>query len=235
MKIKYLALALSIGCINPVSANTVTNSNNPVSNSSGSVQNVGIQQLTGRFFQNQYGGGIVCQGTTLSIQPYLVSNTSFSRPYEATYLDPIYSTTDVLGAYDEDGNEIGDNQVDDPDLIIGHKEVRSAQKDQYSVTPGISISLQIPLDRKAVRQCHEVVAKQAQLMEMAIQDKRLTMELNRLALCGKAFSSGYRHKPGTKYAMICSDIELVSKPNTLIDHSHKLTFEKPSAPSSSQK
>ena len=235
MRNRYLALLLTLGCVTPAHANTVSNTNNPVSNSSGSVQNVGVMQMPSRQFQNQYGGGIVCQGSTLAIQPYLVSNMSVTRPYEDSFLDPIYSTLDVEGATDDDGNTIGDGQVDNPGQVIGYKTVRTAQKDNYSITPGISASFNIPLDRKAQRICREAAQRQIDLMQIAWEDKRLVYELNRLKICGSQLKAGVRYKKGTKYEKICADIEIVNKPNTLINHSHELTFEKPSAPSSSQK
>ncbi|BCV03768.1 MAG: hypothetical protein CM15mV73_020 [Caudoviricetes sp.] len=44
--------------------------NNPVSNSSGSVTNLGVMNMPTRQFQNQVGGNtVVCQSDTLVIQP----------------------------------------------------------------------------------------------------------------------------------------------------------------------
>ena len=111
----------------PSYANT-NMTNNPVSNSSGSVTNLGVMNMPTRQFQNQVGGQtVVCQSDTLVIQPFVTSSASFTKPYQDYYLDPIYSVRDVEGATDANGVTIGDGDADNPGQFIGYKTIRTAQ------------------------------------------------------------------------------------------------------------
>ena len=72
---------------------------NPIANSSGSVTNQAIQVLQGPYITNTYGNGIQCQGATMNITPYLTGTGNFKRPFEHTYMDPVYDMSDL----DDDG------------------------------------------------------------------------------------------------------------------------------------
>ena len=63
---------------------------NPVANSSGSVTNQAIQVLQGPYITNTYGNGIQCQGPTMNVTPFLTGNIAVKRPYEQTWMDPVY-------------------------------------------------------------------------------------------------------------------------------------------------
>ena len=52
----------------------------------------------GPYITNTYGGGIQCQGETLNITPYVTGASSFPRPWEAYYDDPVYDMSDNFGA-----------------------------------------------------------------------------------------------------------------------------------------
>ena len=217
-------LFISIGLQSPALSNTTTSTANPIANSSGSVQNVGVMNMPTRQFQNQVGlNTVVCQGDTLVIQPFLTTGFSATRPYEGSYLDPIYSTRDIAGTTDADGNTVGDGDPDNPGQIIGYRTVRTAQKDNYSISPGISVSWNIQLDRKSVNTCRQAQKRQSDLILAKLNDQKIAVELGRLKTCGDLMSKGYRFKPGTKYAILCDDVELVSAPNTLIDHQHPIS------------
>ena len=222
MKRKYFAL-LFVATINNAAYANTNMTNNPVANSSGSVTNLGVMNMPTRQFQNQVGmQTVVCQGDTLVIQPFVTSSMSATRPYTPSYLDPIYSTRDVEGATDADGNTIGDGDADNPGQIIGYKRIRTAQKDTYSLSPGISLSWNIQLDRASGRNCREAQKRQSDLILAKLNDSKLAMELGRLKTCGTLLKNGMRFKSDSKYAKLCSDIELISPPNTLIDHQHSI-------------
>ena len=72
---------------------------NPIANSSGSVTNQAIQVLQGPYITNTYGNGIQCQGATMNVTPYLTGTGNFKRPFEHTYMDPVYDMSDL----DDDG------------------------------------------------------------------------------------------------------------------------------------
>ena len=219
---RYLFTALLL--INsPVIADT-TMTNNPISNSSGSVTNLGVMNMPSKQFTNTLSlNQVQCQGDTLVIQPFLTTGFSATRPYEGSYLDPIYSTRDIAGTTDADGNTVGDGDPDNPGQIIGYRTVRTAQKDNYSISPGISVSWNIQLDRKSVNTCRQAQKRQSDLILAKLNDQKIAVELGRLKTCGDLMSKGYRFKPGTKYAILCADVELVSAPNTLIDHQHPIS------------
>ena len=234
---RYLFAALLL--INsPVIADT-TMTNNPISNSSGSVTNLGVMNMPSKQFTNTLSlQQVQCQGDTLVIQPFLTGNYSGGMPKIDSFLEPIYSTKDVKGAIDpETKKEIGDGEVDNPTLIRGYKTVKRFEKTNYAISPGISLSWNINLDRKSVRKCREGQKHVVNLLQAKYEDARVSYELGRAKHCADLLGNGVRFKKGTKYEVLCADIELVSKPNTLIDHSHSIetTSEDPSAGFSFQK
>ena len=207
----------------PVIADT-TMTNNPVSNSSGSVTNLGVMNMPSKQFTNTLSlNQVQCQGDTLVIQPFLTGNVSGGQPKIDSYLEPIYSTKDIKGAYDDDGNEIGDGEVDDPTLIRGYRSVKRFEKTNYAISPGISLSWNVNLDRKSVRACRRSQGYLVKLLQAKHEDARLSYELGRAKHCADLMGNGVRFKKGTKYAILCDDIELVSKPGTLIDHTHSIS------------
>ena len=151
---RYLFTALLL--INsPVIADT-TMPNNPVSKSSGSVTNLGVMTMPSKQFTNTLSlNQVQCQGDTLVIQPFLTGNYSGGTPKVDSFLDPVYSTKDIKGATDENGKEIGDGEVDDPTLVRGYRTVKRFEKTNYAFSPGISLSWNINLARKSVRNCRK--------------------------------------------------------------------------------
>jgi len=225
---RYIFAALLL--INsPVIADT-TMTNNPISNSSGSVTNLGVMNMPSKQFTNTISlQQVQCQDDTLVIQPFLTGNYSGGMPKVDSFLEPIYSTKDVKGATDENGAEIGDGEIDDPTLIRGYKTVKRFEKTNYAISPGISLSWNINLDRKSVRKCREGQVHLVNLLQAKHEDARLSYELGRAKHCADLLGNGVRFKKGTKYEVLCADIELVSKPNTLIDHQHSMPSD-PSEP-----
>ena len=228
---RYLFAALLL-TNSPVIADT-TMTNNPVSNSSGSVTNLGVMNMPSKQFTNTLSlNQVQCQGDTLVVQPFLTGNYSGGMPKVDSFLEPIYSTKDVKGAFDDSGNEIGDGEVDDPTLVRGYRTVQRFEKTNYAISPGLSLSWNINLDRKSVRKCREGQVHVVNLLKAKYEDARLSYELGRAKHCADLLKNGIVIKG--KYAILCQDIELVSKPNTLIDHSHSIS-EDPSEPFSFQK
>jgi len=62
--------------------------------------------------------------------------------------------------------------------------------------------------------------KQNELYEASLAAKRLNYEMSRAKTCADNLKHGFRFKPGTAMAQICSDIELITPPN--IEHTHKI-------------
>ena len=125
----------------------------PVANSSGSVTNQAVQVLQGPYITNTYGSGIQCQGPTRNFTPYVTGSASASKPYEPYYMDPVYDVSDNFGAFDADGNEIGDGIIDNPGKILFRKKTRTGQKDNYSLGVGFSMTWSTPTDKKLQELC----------------------------------------------------------------------------------
>jgi hypothetical protein len=55
----------------------ITNIAGPSASSAGSVVNQGVQVLNGPFMMQTYGGGVACQGSSLSVSPFANSMAQF--------------------------------------------------------------------------------------------------------------------------------------------------------------
>ena len=193
---------------------------NTSSSSTGSVVNQAVQVVPSRQFQYQLGANQVCQGATLNISPFISATNSFGAPYQPYYSRPIYSTKDIVGAIDADGNDIGDGEPDEPTKIIRTEQVRTGmQQSNTSLNGGLTMTFSIPLDRSAIKLCRLGMERQVEMYEASLASSRLTYELQRLATCGK------RIREGTIFvgemAKICADVRVVTPPN--VEHTHAIS------------
>ena len=199
----------------------------PVANSSGSVTNQAIQVLQGPYITNTYGGGIQCQGPTLNITPYVTGAVSKQKPWEPYYMDPVYDISDNFGAFDADGNDIGDGIIDNPGRILFRKKTRTGQKDNYNLSLGFSATWSRPLDKSLQEQCKEAVSTQIALQQQLTANKRLDFEIARLKNCGELIKAGISFHPKSPYYSVCSDV-VVRDVTYIKPHRHTI----PSAPAS---
>ena len=193
----------------------------PVANSSGSVTNQAIQVLQGPYITNTYGSGIQCQGPTLNITPYITGAASAQKPFEPSYMDPVYDVTDNFGAFDENGNPMGDGILDNPGDVIFYKNTRTGQKDSYNLSVGVSATWSIPQDRKLQDQCKEAAAANIALMQQQSANKRLDFEIARLKNCGELIKKGISFHPRSPYYKICADV-VVQNVNVIAPHRHTI-------------
>ena len=191
----------------------------PNASSSGSVINQGVQVLQGPFHTNTYGNGIQCQGTTLSITPFLTGALSLKRPYESYYQDPVYDTSDA----NDDGI------IDNPGNVLYFKDVRTGQKDSHSITGGISATLSVPLDKRFTDRCLSAATTQEKIQQQILANKRLDFEIARLRECSKFKLQGINFAPTSSAYNICSDILTRPFKEKPIDHVHSISSD-PSAP-----
>ena len=217
---KYLyAIAttcLSLITCNPIYAETVggvSATANPIANSSGSVTNQAIQVLQGPYITNTYGNGIQCQGPTMNVTPYFTATGNFKRPFEHTYMDPVYDMSDL----NDDG------VLDNPGQILYYVPTRTGQQEVYNLSAGVSATWSRPLDKKLQEQCKEAAAANIAFMEQQTANKRLDFELARLKNCGNLMKEGVMFHPKSPYYAVCADVVLVNPPNTLPDHTHTIT------------
>ena len=193
----------------------------PVANSSGSVTNQAIQVLQGPYITNTYGAGIQCQGPTRNFTPYVTGTASAAKPYEPYYMDPVYDVSDNFGAFNDNGDPIGDGIIDNPGDIQFYKRTRTGQKDNYSLGIGFSMTWSTPTDKKLQELCKQAAASNIQLMQQAHANKRLDFEIARLKNCGELMKSGIMFRPGTEMAKICADVMVVGK-NYITPHTHSI-------------
>ena len=217
---KYLyAIAttcLSLITCNPIYAETVggvSATANPIANSSGSVTNQAIEVLQGPYITNTYGNGIQCQGPTMNVTPYFTATGNFKRPFEHTYMDPVYDMSDL----NDDG------VLDNPGQILYYVPTRTGQQEVYNLSAGVSATWSRPLDKDLQRQCKEAAAANIALLEQNTANKRLDFEIARLKNCGELMKAGIMFHPKSPYYAVCADVVLVNPPNTLPDHTHTIT------------
>ena len=230
---KYFLPVIAALVASPVNAETVggvSATASPIANSSAPVTNQAIQVLQGPYITNTYGGGIQCQGPTRNFTPYVTGTASASKPYEPYYMDPVYDVTDNFGAFDDNGNPIGDGVLDNPGDVSFYKKTRTGQKDNYSLGIGFSMTWSTPTDKKLQDLCKTAATTQIKLQEQLTANKRLDFEIARLKNCGELLKAGIRFKPGTQYAKICADVE-VSGVNFMVPHVHKIPSTSSSSPS----
>ena len=221
---KYIPAVIALLFATPVNAETVggvSATASPIANSSGSVTNQAIQVLQGPYITNTYGGGIQCQGPTRNFTPYVTGTASAQKPYEPYYMDPVYDVSDNRGAFDADGNEIGDGLIDNPGDIQFYKRTRTGQKDNYSIGLGFSMTWSTPTDKKLQELCKEAAASNIALMNQAHANKRLDFEIARLKNCGELMQKGIMFRPGTEMAKICADVMVIGK-NAITPHRHSI-------------
>jgi len=214
---KYLylvALILPLPCY--------SQSINTSSQSTGSVVNQAVQVVPARQFQYQLGANQVCQGATLNISPFLSATNSFGAPYQPYYSRPVYSTKDIVGAIDADGNDIGDGEPDEPTKIIRTEQVRTGmQQSNTSLNGGLTMTFSIPLSRKYMKMCRRGMERQVELYEASLASKRLNYEMSRLATCGKHIREGTIFVG--EMAKICADVKVVTPPN--VEHTHAISSD----------
>ena len=194
----------------------------PVANSSGSVTNQAIQVLQGPYITNTYGGGIQCQGPTLNFTPFVTGAASFQKPYQDYFDDPVYDMSDNYGAFDDDGNPIGDGIIDNPGKILFYMPTRTGQKDNYNLSLGLSATLSIPLDNSLQEKCKAAADTQTELQKQLLANKRLDFELARLKNCGDMKKKGIYFHPKSPYYSVCADV-IVTNPGGIIPpHNHSI-------------
>ena len=186
---------------------------NPVANSSGSVTNQAIQVLQGPYITNTYGDGIQCQGATMNFTPYVTRTGTWQDPYEAFFNDPVYNMAD--------NND--DNIPDNPGEILYYVPTRTGQKSTQNINLGFSMTISVPLDKKAMEQCKQSVDLHNEYRTQVIANKRLDFEIARLKNCGELKKQGIVFHPKSPYYSVCADVMLINQPNVVGEHTHTIT------------
>ena len=148
--------------------------------------------LQGPYITNTYGNGIQCQGATMNVTPYLTGTGNFKRPFEHTYMDPVYDMSDL----DDDG------VLDNPGQILYYVPTRTGQQEVYNISGGISATWSRPLDKEAREKCMEAAQTQTELQKQLTANKRLDFELARLKNCGEQ-NEGWSDVPSPVTILRC--------------------------------
>ena len=226
---KYLPAVIALLFSSPVNAETVGG----VSATASPIANVSEISVTSRRFRFYKAHTLLTLtgeessvGPTRNFTPYVTGTASAQKPYEPYFNDPVYDVSDNFGAFDDEGNDIGDGLIDNPGDIQFYKRTRTGQKDNYSLGIGFSMTWSTPTDKKLQELCKEAAASNIALMNQAHANKRLDFEIARLKNCGELMQRGIMFRPGTEMAKICADVVVVGK-NTITPHRH--TIPAPSA------
>ena len=184
-------------CPVKVFANTTVAS--PQSNAQGVVNNNATMITPSALPQNRYSQGIVCTSPSLTITPYLTDAWSFNRPTEQfTYQD----------IYDEDTG-----------AVKYTTKTPRFEKDNYNLNYGISMQFNIPLG-KGGELCREAAQVNIDAQRLLIAKTKMVMELYRLKICGEQARLGVVFVD--KYQVNCDGIKLISMPNQVLPHTHKI-------------
>ena len=220
--LKLISLCLTVGTATPSFASDiggVSATANPVANSSGSVTNQAIQVLQGPYITNTYGNNISCQGPTMNVTPFVTGNIAVKRPYEDSYLDPVYNNVDANN----------DDVPDNPGEILYYKPTRTGQKDSSTLSVGVSATWSKPLDKKLQALCKEAATANIAYMQQQTANKRLDFEIARLKNCGELMKAGIMFHKNSPYFAVCADVVLVNPPGTLPNHTHSIQTITPPA------
>ena len=194
----------------PVLANTSSTAA-PVAQSSSSVSNQAVQVLQGNLIESQFGNGVVCQNSMLTISPFVTTTFNQKRPQDLRYTLPVYNM-----ATDDSGN------LTSPGEILYHQENYSANKDNLGINFGIAATFSIPLGSAYQDACLRSATTQEKIQNQILNNKMLDYELARLKNCGELKISGIEYHPQSPYHTICADVLVKPKMGQVIPHTHKL-------------
>ena len=206
----YSILAIASLFGQPVLANSSSTAA-PVAQSSSSVSNQAVQVLQGNLIESQFGGGVVCQNSMLTISPFVTTTFNQKRPQDLRYTTPVYNL-----ATDEQGNLTNAGE------ILYHQENYSANKDNLGINFGVAATFSIPLGSAYQDACLRSATTQEKIQNQILNNKKLDYELARLKNCGELKIAGIQYHPKSPYHSICSDVIVTEKMGQVIPHSHKI-------------
>ena len=194
----------------PVLANTSSTAA-PVAQSSSSVSNQAVQVLQGNLIESQFGGGIVCQNSMLTISPFVTTTFNQKRPQDLRYTTPVYNM-----ATDDDGNLTSAGE------ILYHQENYSANRDSLGINFGVAATFSIPLGSAYQDACLRSATTQEKIQNQILNNKKLDYELARLKNCGELKIAGIQYAKSSIYHKICEDVIVTEKIGQVLPHTHQL-------------
>ena len=161
-----------------------------------------IQTLQGNLIQNQYGGGVVCQGPMLTFSPFITDSHTFQKPREYLYDSPVYS--------------------DEGDILY-YQQTRTGQKDNFSLNVGASLTFSMPLDKRFQKRCLKNARLQGEHQQQLIDNKKLDYIIAKLRECGKLKLQGIEFTPNSPYYKLCEDVVVKPKMGQVLPHRHLIS------------
>tara|TARA_R100000781_G_scaffold44923_1_gene30491 strand:- start:5000 stop:5533 length:534 start_codon:yes stop_codon:yes gene_type:complete len=161
-----------------------------------------IQTLQGNLIQNQYGGGVVCQGPMLTFSPFITDSHTFQKPREYLYDSPVYS--------------------DEGDILY-YQQTRTGQKDNFSLNVGASLTFSMPLDKRFQKRCLKNAQLQGEHQQQLIDNKKLDYIIAKLRECGKLKLQGIEFAPNSPYYKLCEDVVVKPKMGQVLPHRHLIS------------
>ena len=210
----YSVLAIASLFGQPVLANNSSTAA-PVAQSSSSVSNQAVQVLQGNLIESQFGGGIVCQNSMLTISPFVTTTYNQKRPQDLRYDPPVYNM-----AMDDSG------KLTNAGEILYYQENYSANKDSLGINFGIAATFSIPLGSAYQDACLRSATTQEKIQNQILNNKKLDYELARLKNCGELKIAGIQYAKSSIYHKICEDVIVTEKMGQVIPHKHKLKTKK---------
>ena len=129
----------------------------------------------------------------MNLTPFITGNIAVKRPYEDTWMDPVYNNVDANN----------DDVPDNPGEILYYKPVRTGQKDSSTISLGLSATWSKPLDKKLQDQCKQAAQANINFMVQNTANKRLDFEIARLKNCGELMKAGIMfHKNSPYFAAV---------------------------------
>jgi len=167
--------------------------------------------LQGNLIESQFGGGVVCQNSMLTISPFVTTTFNQKRPQDLRYTTPVYNM-----ATDDDGNLTNAGE------ILYHQENYSANKDNLGINFGVAATFSIPLGSAYQDACLRSATTQEKIQNQILNNKKLDYELARLKNCGELKIAGIQYAKSSIYHKICEDVIVTEKMGQVIPHTHNI-------------
>ena len=116
-----------------------------------------------------------------------------------------------------------DGVPDNPGEILYYVPTRTGQKNNQTISIGMSATWSRPLDKEQVELCKTAATLHNEYRAQLTANKRLDFEIARLKNCGELMKAGIMFHPKSPYYKVCADVVLVNPPGVVAEHNHTIT------------
>ena len=93
---------------------------------------------------------------------------------------------------------------------------RTYQQDNFSISPGVSMTFSFPLDGGLQERCKQAAETWIARQQAETDKARLDFELVRMLRCGEAIKAGVYFHPSSPYASVCADVVVPGAPTLAV-------------------